>query len=353
MTRYLKELRPTTIHDINAMVALYRPDQSNLFRCSSNANTTRRKVKYLDPALEPILKKTYGVLVYQDDLLIIAHDIAGYTWGEVDKFRKAVGKKIPKEMAEQKDKFISGCVKHSKWSQKKAEELWSWIEPFAAYAFNKAHSVSYGWIAYITAYFKANFPAVYMANVLTSDSGEVEKIAETIAECKRMDIPVFPPSVNESFEDFSVVPNATHTPGAGEKIRFGLKTIKNFGEGIATSIIEERKQNGRSNRSPISSPHQRQKSEQKISRSSRQSRRAGRFGDRSTLFGNIDLLLQFNKEQTKGNTRKIRSSGRQAKRPRLRLPPVPKFPNRKFCNGKKNSSDFSFPDIHWTNTKRS
>ena len=116
---------------------------------------------------------------------------------------------------------------------------------FAAYAFNKAHCVSYGWIAYITAYFKANFPAVYMANVLTADSGEVEKIAETIAECKRMGIPVLPPSVNESFEDFAVVPNETHTPGDGEKIRFGLKTIKNFGEGIATTIIEERKRNGR------------------------------------------------------------------------------------------------------------
>ena len=115
-------------------------------------------MKYLDPALEPILKKTYGVLVYQDDLLIIAHDIAGYTWGEVDKFRKAVGKKIPEEMALQKDKFIKGCVEKSKWSEKKARQVWTWIEPFAAYGFNKAHSVSYGRVAYQTAYLKANYP---------------------------------------------------------------------------------------------------------------------------------------------------------------------------------------------------
>ena len=336
MTRYLKELRPTSVHDINAMVALYRPGPIQFIPVFIACKHDPSKVKYLDPALEPILKKTYGVLVYQDDLLIIAHDIAGYTWGEVDKFRKAVGKKIPKEMAEQKDKFIQGCVKHSKWPLKKAEELWTWIEPFAAYAFNKAHSVSYGWIAYITAYFKANFPAVYMANVLTSDSGEVEKIAETIAECKRMDIPVLPPSVNESFEDFSVVPNAARTPGAGEKIRFGLKTIKNFGDGIATSIIEDRKQNG-----PFASLTDfltRIKDKNLNKKSLEALVKVGaldEFGDRSTLFGNIDLLLQFNKEQTKGNSAQDSLFGKAVGVSELRLPPVSEIPKQEILKWEK------------------
>ncbi len=336
MTRYLKDLRPTTIHDINAMVALYRPGPIQFIPVFIECKHDPKKVKYLDPALEPILKKTYGVLVYQDDLLIIAHDIAGYTWGEVDKFRKAVGKKIPKEMAEQKEKFIRGCVKHSKWPLKKAEELWSWIEPFAAYAFNKAHSVSYGWIAYITAYFKANFPAVYMANVLTADSGEVEKIAETINECKRMGIPVLPPSVNESFEDFSVVPNENHTPGAGEKIRFGLKTIKNFGEGIATSIIEERKLNGRF--TSLSNFLSRIKDKNLNKKSLEALIKVGaldEFANRSELFGNIDLLLTFNKEQTKGDTSQDSLFGAAGEASTLRLPPVSEIPKQQILSWEK------------------
>ena len=336
MTRYLKELRPTTIHDINAMVALYRPGPIQFIPVFIKYKHDPSKVKYFDPALEPILKKTYGVLVYQDDLLIMAHDIAGYTWGEVDKFRKAVGKKIPKEMAEQKEKFVQGCVSHSKWTLKKAEELWTWIEPFAAYAFNKAHSVSYGWIAYITAYFKANFPAVYMANVLTADSGEVEKIAETIAECKRMDIPVLPPSVNESFEDFSVVPNETKTPGAGEKIRFGLKTIKNFGEGIATTIIEERKQNGRF--LSLSDFLTRIKDKNLNKKSLEALVKVGAlddFGKRSDLFGNIDILLQFNKEQTKGDTSQDSLFGMAVGVHGLRLPPAAEIPKQEILKWEK------------------
>lgn len=341
MTRYLKELRPTTIHDINAMVALYRPGPIQFIPVFIECKHDPSKVKYLDPALEPILKKTYGVLVYQDDLLIIAHDIAGYNWGEVDKFRKAVGKKIPEEMAKQKEKFIDGCVKHSKWPQKKAEEIWSWIEPFAAYAFNKAHSVSYGWIAYITAYLKANFPAVYMANVLTSDSGEVEKIAETIAECKRMDIPVLPPSVNESFEDFSVVPNATHTPGAGEKIRFGLKTIKNFGEGIATTIIEERKQNGRflslsDFLTRIKDKNLNRKSLEALIKVGALDEFQGgeTIAARSILYGNVDLLLTFNKEQTKGDSSQDSLFGASSAHD-LRLPAMPEIPKSEILKWEK------------------
>ncbi|MDE2041417.1 MAG: DNA polymerase III subunit alpha, partial [Patescibacteria group bacterium] len=205
MTRFLKDLKPSTIHDINAMVALYRPGPMQFIPDYIARKHDPSLVKYLDPALEHILKKTYGVLVYQDDLLIMAHDLAGYSWIEVDKFRKAVGKKIPEEMAQQKEKFIKGSMQHSKWSEKKAKEIWKWIEPFAAYGFNKAHSVSYGRVAYITAYLKAHWPEIYLSAVLTSEQGETEKVAETIAECKRMNIPVLPPDVNESFSQFTVV----------------------------------------------------------------------------------------------------------------------------------------------------
>ncbi|MEA1929367.1 MAG: DNA polymerase III subunit alpha [Patescibacteria group bacterium] len=144
MTKWLKELRPTGIDDINAMVALYRPGPIQFIPDYVARKHNPSLIKFPDPAVEKILAPTYGVLVYQDDLLMMAHDLAGYTWGEVDKFRKAVGKKIPKEMAAQKEKFIKGCIKTSGWDNKKAAEIWAWIEPFAAYGFNKAHSVSYG-----------------------------------------------------------------------------------------------------------------------------------------------------------------------------------------------------------------
>jgi DNA polymerase-3 subunit alpha len=239
MTKYLVELKPTSIHDINAMVALYRPGPIQFIPDYIARKHDRSLIKYLDPMLEQILEKTYGILVYQDDLLMMAHKLAGYSWGEVDKFRKAVGKKIPEEMALQKEKFIKGCIEYSKWPEKKAKELWTWIEPFAAYGFNKAHSVSYGLVAYQTAYLKANFPAEYMASVLTHHEGEVEKVAESVAECKRMGILILPPDINESYSDFTVVKDASV-----KTIRFGLTTIKNFGENISHNIIEERKKNG-------------------------------------------------------------------------------------------------------------
>ncbi len=303
MTKYLKDLRPTTIHDINAMVALYRPGPIQFIPLYIDRKHGRSPIEYPDPGLKPILEKTYGVLVYQDDLLMIAHKIAGYGWGELDKFRKAVGKKIPEEMAAQKEKFVKGCIEHSKWTPKKANELWKWIEPFASYGFNKAHSVSYGKVAYETAYFKANFPAIYMSAVLSADSGEVEKIGESIAECRRMGIPVLPPSVNESFSMFSVIKVADPTAPSGttEKIRFGLTTIKNFGEGIAKAIIHERKANG-----PFKSLSDfltRVKDKNLNKKALESLIKCGAlddFGDRTALYGNMDKLLEYSKEKARG-----------------------------------------------------
>jgi DNA polymerase-3 subunit alpha len=194
MTKFLKDLKPSTIYDINAMVALYRPGPINNIPVYIERKHNPKLVSYLydDKNLKEILEKTFGVLVYQDDLLLMSIKIAGYSWGEADKFRKAVGKKIPEEMQKQKERFINGCVNNSKWPLAKAEELWHWIEPFAAYGFNKAHSASYGRVAYQTAYMKANFPVAYMTAIMTNESGDTEKIAEIVSECKRMGITVLP-----------------------------------------------------------------------------------------------------------------------------------------------------------------
>lgn len=311
MTKFLKDLKPTAIHDINAMVALYRPGPIQFIPDYIERKHNPKLVKYLDPALEKILKKTYGVLVYQDDLLMMAHDLAGYSWIEVDKFRKAVGKKIPAEMEAQKEKFIKGCIEHSKWNEKKAKEIWKWIEPFAAYGFNKAHSVSYGRIAYITAYLKAHFPEIYLSAVLSSESGETEKVAETIAECKRIGIPVLPPDVNESYSQFTVVKDSDKDGGAHalaesqavgssalKRIRFGLVTIKNFGQGISTAIIEERKRVGKYK--SLADFLDRVKDRNLNKKSLESLIKAGAldcFGeDRGVMLGNLDLLLDYNKE---------------------------------------------------------
>jgi DNA polymerase-3 subunit alpha len=298
MTRFLVELKPSSIHDINAMVALYRPGPLQFIPTYIECKHDPSKVKYLDPALEPILKKTYGVLVYQDDLLMMAHHLAGYSWGEVDKFRKAVGKKIPKEMQEQKEKFIKGCIEHSGWTEKKAKQVWTWIEPFAAYGFNKAHSVSYGRVAYQTAYLKANFPGEYMASVLSAESGDTEKVARSVAECKRMGIEILPPDINESFSDFTLIKKDQKKLGkAGETIRFGLTTIKNFGEGIAGVITNERKMNG-----PFKSLEdfltriQDRNLNKKSLEALIKSGAMDAFGERGQLLSNMDRLLEYNKE---------------------------------------------------------
>ncbi|MBI1974494.1 MAG: DNA polymerase III subunit alpha [Candidatus Zambryskibacteria bacterium] len=291
MTRFLMDLKPTTIHDINAMVALYRPGPMQFIPLFIERKHKPSLVRYLDPALKPILEKTYGVLVYQDDLLIIAKEIAGYSWGEVDKFRKAVGKKIPEEMRAQKEKFIKGVVEHSKWPQKKAEELWTWIEPFAAYGFNKAHSVSYGWIAYITSYLKANFPAIYMSAVLTAESGDIETVGIMVNECKRMGIEVLPPSINESFSQFSVIGPVPY------KIRFGLTTIKNFGQDISSAITAERKVNGKFKNladflSRIKNKNLNKKSLEALIKCGA----LDEFEERGKLLTNLDRLLEYYRE---------------------------------------------------------
>ncbi|MES2315517.1 MAG: DNA polymerase III subunit alpha [Patescibacteria group bacterium] len=235
MTRYLKELKPTSIHDINAMVALYRPGPMETIPEYIKRKHNPALVTYMDPRMKKFLGESYGLIVYQDDLLFCALELAGYNWEEADKFRKAVGKKIPAEMAAQREKFTQGIIANGQ-TPAFAEKLWKLFEPFQAYGFNKAHAASYGKVAYQTAYMKAHYPVEYMSAILTAESGDVEKISEIINECKNMKIPVLPPNINESFGGFTVIEK--------NKIRFGLYTIKNLGTDIADAIIAERVQRG-------------------------------------------------------------------------------------------------------------
>lgn len=292
MTRYLKDLKPTTIHDINAMVALYRPGPMESIPLYIECKHNPKLVSYLDPRLKDILERSFGVITYQDDVMLIALKLAGYSWLEADKLRKAMGKKIPKEMRAQRDKLVAGLVENG-MILKKAEELWRLIEPFAAYGFNKSHAASYGKVAYQTAYMKANFPALYMCAVLTADSGDVEKIAESIAECTRLEIAVLQPNVNESFEGFTVIEH-----DGNEAIRFGLTTIKNFGEGVARAIIEERQKNGAFT---SLSNFLRRIRDKNLNRKSLESLiKAGaldEFAERGAMLQNLERLLEYNREE--------------------------------------------------------
>ncbi|MES2953057.1 MAG: DNA polymerase III subunit alpha [Patescibacteria group bacterium] len=248
MTKYLKELKPTTIHDINAMVALYRPGPIEMIPEYIKRKHNPKLISYLDPRLEPILDASFGVITYQDDVMLTAIHLAGYSWLEADKLRKAMGKKIPEEMEAQKTKLLEGFEKNG-LSKEKSMELWTLIEPFAAYGFNKAHAASYGRVAYQTAYMKANYPGEYMTAVLSAEAGDVEEVSAVVEECKRMQIPVLPPDINESYSDFTVIKATTGaiegTPENVDRIRFGLYTIKNFGADIGDAIIKERTESGK------------------------------------------------------------------------------------------------------------
>lgn len=238
MTRYLKELKPTNIFDIMAMISLFRPGPMNSIPEFIERKHNQKQIKYFDPRMVEYLQESYGVIVYQDDVLLTAINIAGYSWEEADKFRKAMGKKIPAEMTKQKEKFINGCVKNG-MTQDKAEELFRLIEPFAAYGFNKAHAASYAVIAYQTAYMKANYPVEFMTAVMSAESDDPDKIAAAVSECARMNIKVLPPDVNASSTGFTI-----EAQKGTRAIRFGLSAIKNVGKAAIEAVISERSKNG-------------------------------------------------------------------------------------------------------------
>jgi len=236
MKRYIKELKPTSIDDVAVMVALYRPGPMQFIDSFIKRKSGREEINYPHEMTKVALEGTYGIPVYQEQVMQISKDMAGFTGGEADKLRKAMGKKIAKLMAEMKEKFVKGSVKNGV-SQKAAEKVFSMLEDFAAYGFNKSHAVCYAMIAYQTAYLKAHHPECFMAALLTSDLDDTDRIGIEIEECGKMGIEVLPPDVNESFVDFGVVKETSN-------IRFGLAAIKGIGETPARIITRERKKNG-------------------------------------------------------------------------------------------------------------
>lgn len=240
MKRYLRELKPTEFEDIISILALYRPGPMDSIPDFIAAKHGRKKITYLHPLLKPILEKTYGVIVTQDQVLQIAREFAGFTYAEADILRKAVGKKIKELLDEQRNKFIQGAITAKGIDKKTAHDVWDFIEPFARYGFNRAHAACYAMIAYQTAYLKANYPAEFMAALLTCDEGNIDRQAIEVSEAMAMDIPVLPPSINESEHHFTVVKNAE----GKEAIRFGLNAIKNVGHNVVASIVAERRERG-------------------------------------------------------------------------------------------------------------
>ena len=235
MRDLLRQLRPNCIEDIVALVAMYRPGPMEQIPKFIERKHGRSKVEYEHPLMEAILKETYGIMVYQEQVMRIASDLAGFSLGEADILRRAMGKKSAELMAEQRKKFVDGAIKRGV-TEKKADKIFGLMEQFAGYGFNKSHAAAYAIIAYQTAYLKANYPVEFMAALLTSETNDTDKIVKYIEECRTMGIEVLPPDVNESSSDFTVVE---------DKIRFGLVAVKNVGETAIQSILTARRNEGR------------------------------------------------------------------------------------------------------------
>jgi DNA polymerase-3 subunit alpha len=299
MRRYLKQLKPSEFEDIIAMVALYRPGPMEFIPDYIDRKNGKKKIHYIHPKLEPILKNTQGICIYQEQLMQIARQLAGFTLGEADVLRKAVGKKIESLLIAQKEKFIEGMIKN-KIEKATAEELWEWVLPFAKYGFNRSHSASYATIAYQTAWLKTHYPVEYMSSILTSEKNDVERISVVIEECEKMNIKVLPPDINESFMNFGVVPKKN-------QIRFGLLAIKNVGQNVVESILQERKERGHYTSiedfvSRVDSKALNKKSMESLIKSGA----FDKLGERNQLIANLENLLVHARE-----TQKNKSNGQK------------------------------------------
>ena len=235
MRSVLRELKPSVFEDIIAVVALYRPGPMDQIPTFIQSKHGEIPIDYLHPALEPILKETYGVMVYQEQIMQVASTMAGFSLGEADLLRRAIGKKKLEVLNEQRELFVKGCIAHGH-SKKLANELYDLIVKFASYGFNKSHAAAYALVAYQTAYLKANYPTQFMAAQLTGVMSNTDKVAAYIADCNRMGISVLPPCVNASEKNFTVT--------ADREIRYGLAAVKNVGLGAIESIIKAREEKG-------------------------------------------------------------------------------------------------------------
>ena len=239
MREFLKKLKPTAIEDLIAMNALYRPGPMKNIDDFISRKAGKKKIKYSHPSMEPILEETYGIIVYQEQVMQIAHEIAGFSLAEADIMRRAMGKKIKKLMDELKVKFVEGANKKNKISSTKAEDIYELIEKFAQYGFNKSHSTAYAYVAYQTAWLKAHYPAEFMSANLTSEMSNMDRVVILINECRKLKIDVDPPDINVSDINFRPVNNKT--------ISFGLNAIKNVGTKALEQIIEARNEYGEFN----------------------------------------------------------------------------------------------------------
>lgn len=237
MRRYLKELKPTEFEDIVAMVALYRPGPMQFIDDFIARKHGHKAITYPHDSMKNALKNTYGVLVYQEQVMQISKEVCGFSGGEADTLRKAIGKKNAELLAKMKDKMINGGQKHSGIKKPLMEKFWKQLEDFAAYCFNKSHAACYGLIAYQTAYLKAHYPLAFMAALMTSNYDDNDRLAIEIKECNHMGIEVLPPDINQSFLEFAVVPEH-------KQIRFGLNAIKNVGTSAVEEIIKARDDGG-------------------------------------------------------------------------------------------------------------
>ena len=294
MKRYLKDLKPTSIEDIIAMVSLYRPGPMELIPDYIDRKHGRKPVEYLHPKLEPILENTYGVMVYQEQLLASVRALAGFSLAEADILRKAVGKKIKSLLDEQEGKFKEGAEREGT-PKNIADKFWALVEPFNRYAFNRSHAACYAMIAYQTAYLKANWPGEFMAAFMNSETGDVERISFLVAEARDMGIAVLQPDINESRERFSVVVKSTP-----QSIRFGLTAIKNVGTTVVEAIIAERDAHGPYKGIDDLVLRVRHKDMNRKSLESLAKCGAlDKFGERNALIASIDGLLAHARESQK------------------------------------------------------
>lgn len=302
MTKWLKELRPNRVEDLMIMVAIFRPGPMDNIPEFIARKNGKSPVVYMFPQMEKYLDKSYGILVYQDDVLFTALELAGYTWETVDKFRKAIGKKIPEEMAKQHEIFVEGCQKHSGLTPSQAEKLWGLFVPFQGYGFNKAHAASYGIISYQTSYLKANYPVEYMTALLSAEAGNTDKIVEGVDECKRMHVLVLPPDINSSIEGFAVEANSKSLDGRA--IRFGLSAIKNVGTVAIDLILQSRQAGPFTSFTDFCLRVDSQKVNRKVLESLIKAGAMDQFGKRSSLLAALDKIRELGTSLSK-----LKSSG--------------------------------------------
>jgi DNA polymerase-3 subunit alpha len=299
MKRYLRELKPTVFEDIIAMVALYRPGPMQFIDSFIKRKHGIEPITYLHAGMENSLKSTYGILVYQEQFMQISKEWCGFTGGQADTLRKAVGKKKIDLMMKVKPEFVEGAVKVSGATREQAEMFWSQLEEFANYCFNKSHAACYGLIAYWTAYLKAHYPDAFMAALMTSDQDDIERLAIEISECKYMGLKVLSPSVNDSYVEFAVVPEKN-------EIRFGMAAVKGVGVGAVEEVLRARQDGKFASIEDFAKRVSSNKFNKKAWDSLIKSGGFDEFGDRSDLLFNLETIQAFaskvQKEALSGQT---------------------------------------------------